>query len=450
MNIRALPILYGGASRLLRAAVLIWLLPLLSSEAALAQFSQDGMKLVGTLAVGKAWQGHSIALSADGNTAIVGGPTDNAQLGAAWVYTRANNGVWTQQSGKLVGTGAVGVAGQGASVALSADGATAIVGGPGDNGDAGAAWVFTRANNGVWTQQGGKLVGEGAVGGVAWQGTSVALSANGATAIVGGPYDTPTCVVNCISGIGAAWVFTQNGGVWTQQAKLVGAGFVGAIVLQGNSVALSADGATAVVGGPGDNGNDYGDSSIGATWVFTRSGGAWTQQGGKLVGAGAVGKAWQGWSVALSADGGTAIEGGWDDNSGAGAAWVFTRGGAAWTQQGRKLVGAGAVNGAFGAFQGNSVALSGNGDTAIVGGPDDKSGVGATWVYTREGVVWTQQGGKLVGTGVVGPHGAEQGCSVAISSDGATAIVGGYYDNSGAGAAWLFVHGGVRPLTETR
>jgi hypothetical protein len=72
--------------------------------------------------------------------------------GAAWVYTRSG-GVWTQQGSKLVGTGAVGNAVQGISAALSADGNTAIVGGPIDNGRSGAAWVYTRSG-GVWTQQG--------------------------------------------------------------------------------------------------------------------------------------------------------------------------------------------------------------------------------------------------------------------------------------------------------
>ena len=110
----------------------------------------------------RANQGCSVALSADGNTAIVGGPNDNSGIGAAWVFTRSG-GVWTQQGIKLVGTGAIGAAGQGNSVALSADGNTAIVGGPGDNSDTGAAWVFTRSG-GVWTQQGSKLVGTGAVG----------------------------------------------------------------------------------------------------------------------------------------------------------------------------------------------------------------------------------------------------------------------------------------------
>lgn len=152
-----------------------------------AQFLQQGGKLVGTDASGTSAQGYSVALSTDGKTAIVGGPTDNV-TGAAWVYVRSDSG-WVQQGAKLFGAGAIvyGSLNFGCSVALSADGNTAIVGGKSDNSSAGAAWVFTRSN-GVWRQQGGKLVGTGAIG-TAQQGRSVALSADGNTAIVGGPYD---------------------------------------------------------------------------------------------------------------------------------------------------------------------------------------------------------------------------------------------------------------------
>ncbi|MGB8484847.1 MAG: hypothetical protein WCD67_01130, partial [Xanthobacteraceae bacterium] len=89
------------------------------------------LSLVGIGTIGGDYQGISVALSADGNTAIVGAPSDTFGTGAALVYTRSS-GAWTQQT-KLVGTGAVGFAGQGASVALSADGNTAIIGGPNDN-----------------------------------------------------------------------------------------------------------------------------------------------------------------------------------------------------------------------------------------------------------------------------------------------------------------------------
>jgi hypothetical protein len=141
-------------------------------------------------------------MSADGNTALIGGPGDNGNRGAAWVFARSN-GVWTQRGGKLVGTIAVDPAEQGFSVALSGDGQTALVGGPGDNMNTGATWVFTRSPAGVWKQQGSKLVGAG--GPNAQQGISVALSGNGNTALVGGFEDD--------GGNGAAWVFTRSRGV---------------------------------------------------------------------------------------------------------------------------------------------------------------------------------------------------------------------------------------------
>ena len=311
---------------------------------------------------GGAQQGTSVSLSTDGNTAIVGGYLDDGAAGAAWVWTRSG-GIWTQQGAKLVGSGAVGAAYQGVSVSLSGDGNTAIVGGYMDDGATGAAWVWTKSG-GAWTQQGTKLVGSGAMG-MASQGVRVSISADGSTAIVGGFTDN--------SSAGAAWVWTRSGGVWSQQGtKLVGSGAVGA-AQQGSSVSLSADGSTAIVGGSGDN------SSAGAAWVWTRSSGVWAQQGTKLVGSVAVGATQQGSSASLSASGNRAIVGGFTDNGGVGAAWVWTRSGGAWTQQGTKLLGSDVVGSAL---QGISVALSADGSTAIVGGSGDNSYAGAAWVFT--------------------------------------------------------------------
>jgi hypothetical protein len=193
-------------------------------------------RLVGTGASGAAQQGASVSLSADGNTVIVGGPADSNGQGAAWVHTRSG-GVWTQQGNKLVGTGASGAAQQGSSVSLSADGTT-IVGGPGDSNGQGAAWVYRRTPGLFW-MEGPKLVGTGASA-AAQQGSSVSLSSDGNTAIVGGPGDT--------SGQGAAWVYRHSGGgggggpgSWTPLGKL---------------------GGTAIVGGLDDNGG------AGAAWVL--------------------------------------------------------------------------------------------------------------------------------------------------------------------------------------
>ena len=133
--------------------ITVFLLCLGLLQTAGAQFVQQGGKLVGADAVaGDEEQGSSVAISADGNTAIVGGLNDNGGAGAAWVYTRSG-GVWSQLGSKLVGNGAVGIALQGTSVALSADGNVAIVSGKLDNNNIGAAWMFARSG-GVWSQQG--------------------------------------------------------------------------------------------------------------------------------------------------------------------------------------------------------------------------------------------------------------------------------------------------------
>ena len=237
-------------------------------------------------------------------------------------------------------------------------------------------------------------------------------------------------------GAGAAYVYTRTDTTWAQQQELVGNGAVGTVHTepatgQGWSVALSADGSTAIVGWPADN------SQTGAAWVFTRSGVTWSRQGSKLVGSDlGAGPNYQGYSVALSADGNTAIVGGFGDNAGTGAGWVYTRSGNVWNQQGSKLVGSGVAGRT--AEQGFSVALSGN--TAIVGGPADNGFIGATWVYTRSGTAWTQQQ-KLVGIGAV--ELANEGSSVALSADGNTAIVGGPQDSGSntTGAAWVFIQG---------
>jgi Putative Ig domain/FG-GAP repeat len=392
------------------------------------QLSQQGPKLVGTLASGAAQQGAAVVLSADGNMAIVGGPGDNNGQGAVWVYTRSS-GVWTQQGPKLVGPGASSQFGS--SVSLSADG-TAIVGGPGENNGLGAAWVMSSGN--VWTSQ-GQLSAPDASG-AAQQGSAVSISSGGITtiAMVGAPANN--------GGQGAAWVYRRTMGLsWMEGPELVDTGAIGAIQ-QGRSVSLSADGSTAIIGGPGDSGGQ------GAAWVYTRGPGgggggggglSWTSLG-KLSAPDVSGAAQQGSAVSISSDGSTAIVGGPGDSNGQGAAWVFAWSGSVWTRQG-KLVGTD-VSGA--AQQGASVALSADGNTAIVGGPGDTNGRGAAWLYTRSGGgVWTQQGTKLSGADVSGA--AQQGSSVSLSADGSTAIVGGLGDGGGAGAAWVYVTASTAP-----
>ena len=162
-------------------------------------------------------------------------------------------------------------------------------------------------------------------------------------------------------------------------------------------MALAATkGEYALIGGPGDNTN------VGAAWVFLRTGTAWAQQGAKLTGSAEAGPGELGFGVALSAEGKDAFMGGPADNGKVGAAWVFTRTGTEWKQQGEKLIakpgeenGAGESTGGKGEF-GYSLALSSDGNTALIGGRADLH-VGAAWVFTRSGSTWTQQGARLTG-----------------------------------------------------
>jgi hypothetical protein len=241
-----------------------------------------------------------VALSGDGNTAIVGAFGGNK----LWVWTR-RAGVWTQRAMLFVEDDSY-------SVALSADGSTAIVGT--SKGESNSAYVFTRSGE-VWTRQGSKLAGSTLS---ASGGPSVALSADGNTAIVGEWLGDDF--------LGAARVWTRSGGVWTQQGpKLTVSDTSGLYSGFGQSVSLSADGNTAIIGAPYDGVSSTNESHIGAAWIFTRNNGVWYQQSSKRVGSGAAGSAFQGDSVALSGDGKTAIVGGAGDRNGAGAAWVFER-----------------------------------------------------------------------------------------------------------------------------
>ena len=411
---------------------------------------------------GHARFGVSVAVSSDGNTALIGGFEDHRGVGAAWVFIRTGT-AWTLQR-KLVAPTvgphrkAIGHAVFGSSVALSADGNTALIGGYGDHRGVGAAWVFIRTGT-AWTLQ-RKLIapkagpkrsekGEGLFG------YSVALSDDGNTALIGAAYDDPAvCPSPCVivpTGVGAAWVFIREGGVWTEQRKLVapttGTGRMEiGDGLFGSSVALSADGNTALIGAERDNG------SVGAAWVFIRALTAWTLQG-KLtrpttVTVHGIPPAQFGSSVALSADGNTALIGG----PGNAVAWVFIREGGVWTEQqvltprpSLIIVKPGEPTKPGNPEFGYSVALSSDGNTALLGGPSFNSYAGAARVFTRAGTVWTEQ--QTLSLPSIGP-GAEIGAanfgwSVALSHDAKTALIGGDADNGGVGAAWVFTPGSI-------
>ena len=243
-------------------------------------------------------------------------------------------------------------------------------------------------------------------------GQSVALSARGTTALVGAPVrDT---------GTGAVYVFTLRHGTWSQTAVLTASG--GARFDSfGRSVALSALGSTALVGAPGRH------SDTGAVYVFTLRHGTWYQTA-ELTASGGGRLDELGFSVALSAVGGTALAGAPGRHAVTGAGYVFTLRRGTWSRTAM-------LTGTRGDGFGFSVALSALGSTALAGAPFHQTLTGAAYVFTLRRGAWSR-------TGVLtAPHGApgdDFGQSVALSAVGSTALAGDFGHSPFTGAAYVF------------
>jgi hypothetical protein len=134
---------------------------------------------------------------------------------------------------------------------------------------------------------------------------------------------------------GAAYVFARSGTVWSEQAILRSSD-VQTNDYFGYAVAVSGD--TAVIGAYNEDGG-AGDPvvSSGAVYVFTRSGASWSEQS-ILRASDAQASDYFGYAVAVSGD--TAVIGAYREDGGAGdpildsgAAYVFARSGAIWSEQ---------------------------------------------------------------------------------------------------------------------
>ena len=257
------------------------------------------------------------AVAADGDTAVAGAyreDTKGSNAGAIWVFTSDINGNWTEQ--QMI-TAADGAADDefGKSVAISGD--TIVVGSPG-NGTGGSVYVYTRTN-GVWTQQ-DKLVGSDTASADLF-GEDVAI--DGDSLVAGGSLKNGSGANE-----GAAYVFTRTNGVWVEEQKLVASDgsaddeFGGSVSIHGDNVIVGAefyDGVT---------------SNHGAAYVFTRSGGVWTEQQ-ILLPSDTPGGDRVGFDVAIEGD--TALVGAPQaDDPGlasTGAVYLYKRTGATWTEQ---------------------------------------------------------------------------------------------------------------------
>src|SRR5210317_96346 len=399
--------------------------------------------------------GRGVAISGDGNTAIVGAwnyeesPT-LYDSGAAYIFTKSG-GSWDTGT-KLMATDAQAQDYFGFSVSISGDGNTAIMGafeewGPpsAPNARGGAAYIFTRTN-GSW-DTGTKILEPGAEPHAQF-GFSVNISSDGNTAIVGALLEngSPSAPV---TDSGAAYIFTRTNGSW-DTGTTIRAPDPGQDDRFGQSVALSSDGNTAIVGAFYDDGPPSEPvSQTGAAYIFTRTSGSW-DTGTKIVATNQQSYDVFGGSVSISGDGNTAIVGAYGDGGTyKGAAYIFTKSNGSWDTGTKITAPGGATQDAFGI----GVALSSDGNTAIVGAyledgtsPDVNFNSGAVYIFTRTSGSW-DTGTKIV-TSDPGPT-SGFGISVSLSDDGNTFIAGAYREEARAetGAAYIFERDTVTALT---
>ena len=229
---------------------------------------------------------------------------------------------------------------------------------------------------------------------------------------------------------GSAYVFVNDGGAWTQQAKLLADDGAPGDAF-GRSVAI--DGDTALVGA---HLHDDKGGNAGAAYVFVRRGDAWVQEA-KLVAPDGDGGDALGTSVSVAGDFALlGAPGDDDDGAGSGSAYVFGRGAGAWSLRSKVT----ASDGAEGDLFGTSVSI--DGDTALVGAfHDDDNGEnsGSAYVFARNGDDWIE-GAKLRADDGAGFD--DFGYSVSI--DGGTALVGAFADDDNgplSGSAYVFVRG---------
>ncbi|MGQ9425588.1 histidine kinase [Gilvimarinus sp. F26214L] len=272
--------------------------------------------------------GHSVALSGEGDTLVVGAPfeesnasginndqTDNsaALSGAVYVFNR-EEGSWIQHAYVKAASPYAGDV-FGYSVALSADGDTFAVGAPREGAASGAVYVFAR-EEGAWSEQLYAKASNSAADDRF--GVSIALAGNGDTLVVGAVGEDSSAsgvdgdeADNSLESSGAVYVYTRDGTLWKQEAYLKAE----APALNtnfGSAVAISADAGTVVVGMPFDNSaatginGESGGTALksGAAHVFTKDGGAWVQKA-YLKAPNADEQDYFGASVALADDGNT-------------------------------------------------------------------------------------------------------------------------------------------------
>jgi hypothetical protein len=306
--------------------------------------------------------------------------------------------------------------------AAALNGPTALIGADGDNSFQGAAYLFAKSN-GSWSE-GQKLTASDGLAGDEF-GYRVALSDD--TLLVG----AFTATVNGVVSQGAAYVFTQSNGTWSESQKLTASdgglfdNFGASVALDGNTLVVGANGATV-----------DGNAAQGAVYVFTQSNGTWTQTQ-KLTAT--DGAAYDNFGLSVALKGSIILVGSpraaIGANSGQGALYVFTESNGTWSQTQKLTASDGTANDSFG----ESVALDGS--TALIGADGSTVGgntyQGKAYLFTESGGNWSQADTFVASDGAVDDY-----FGAALAWDGETALISTPHPTIGGntwqGAAYFY------------
>jgi len=284
--------------------------------------------------------GRSVSLSGDGNTLAVGSVGDDSNtsgIDSTYTYdiTTQNNGAvymfgyngsaWSQQAYIKASNPSPGDS-FGNSVSLSTDGTILAVGAEYENSSttginstpddaapgAGAVYIYGLSGS-TWSEQ--DYIKASNAQASDHFGFSVSLSGDGNTlAVAAYQEDSSTTGINSVpdeaaSAAGAAYVFSHNGGSWSEEAYIK-ASNVTTLDYFGIDVSLSTDGNTLAVGALFEDGSGTGINSVadetadaaGAAFVYQRSGSTWSELA-YIKARNTEAGDWFGFSVSLSGDG---------------------------------------------------------------------------------------------------------------------------------------------------
>jgi len=255
-----------------------------------------------------------------------------------------------------------------------------------------------------------------AVGGTVNESLGASLAISGDTLVAGAPSGTGNGPLT-----GLARVFVHSPAGWTQQATLIAPD---GIFNDGFGAAVAIDGDTIAVGAPRRVG-DEGMSWAGAVYVITRSNSVWSLQATLIPNDRILGGYQDFFGRALAIEGDTLVIA--SDKIGNGAAYVFLRSGAVWSQQAKLRASDGELYGDFG----SSIAISQG--TVLIGAPGDY----AAYVFEQGATGWVERQKFVSGTA---PADSQRYFGQAVAIDGDTLVVGAtrWNDYSPPGAAYVF------------